>query len=200
MSVRIHTIGDGAIHVGLGAYENEGVLPGVQNTLEHLENIQRADIKRLAELKVIASMQPVHAVADPSGVERDLGPERTPLMWAFRDMLDSGVTLAFGTDVPCAPLNPFEAIYYAVTRKSLEGLPEGGWEGHQAITVNEALRAYTLGSAMACRRQDEMGSLEAGKLADVAVLDRDMFAADPSELKDVRALLTVLDGKIVLER
>lgn len=204
MSMRIHTIGDGAIHAGLNAYEKAqkalGKDPAVQNMLEHLENIQQSDIQRLAELNVIASMQPAHSMIDPAGIEADLGLERTKLMWAFRDMLDAGVRLAFGTDVPTAALNPIENVSYAVTRKNTEGQPEGGWEYHQHTSLAEALEAYTYGAACVVRRQDEMGSLSEGMLADIAVLDRDLFSAPQDAIKDAQVELTILDGEIVYQR
>ena len=204
MSMRIHTIGDGAIHAGLNAYEKAqkalGKDPAIQNTLEHLENIQQGDIRRLAELGVMASMQPAHSMIDPAGIEADLGLERTKLMWAFRDMLDAGVRLAFGTDVPTAALNPIENVSYAVTRQNTQGLPQGGWEYHQHISLSEALEAYTWGSACAVRRQHELGALAEGMLADITVLDRDLFAVPEGEIKDAQVVLTILDGEIVYQR
>ncbi|WP_418972809.1 amidohydrolase [Allofournierella sp.] len=204
MSMRIHTIGDGAIHAGLNAYEKAqkalGKDPAIQNTLEHLENIRQGDIRRLAELGVMASMQPAHSMIDPAGIEADLGLERTKLMWAFRDMLDAGVRLAFGTDVPTAALNPIENVSYAVTRQNTQGLPQGGWEYHQHISLSEALEAYTWGSACAVRRQHELGALAEGMLADITVLDRDLFAIPEGEIKDAQVVLTILDGEIVYQR
>jgi predicted amidohydrolase YtcJ len=201
MGVRIHTIGDGAIHCALNIFEKAekkyGKKPHIQHTLEHLENIQEADIKRLHSLNVIASMQPAHALIDPTGIENDLGLGRAKLMWTFRDMLDSGVTLAFGTDSPVVEANALRTLYYAVTRENLEGKPEGGWQPHQKITLEEALIAHTYGSARAAKRENELGTLEVGKLADIIVLDRNILEKDPKELLDTKVQLTMTNGQIV---
>lgn len=204
MGVRIHTIGDGAIHLALDIFEKAekkyGKKTHIQHTLEHLENNQEADIKRLQELNVVASAQPGHALIDPPGIEADLGIERAKLMWPFRDMLDAGVTLAFGTDSPIVEADPMQTIYYAVTRESLEGNPEGGWQPHQKITVEEALLAHTSYSARATNRDDELGSLEVGKLADIIVLDRNILTINPKELLNTKVQMTMTDGKIVYEK
>lgn len=203
MGVRIHTIGDGAIHYALDIFEKAekkyGKKPHIQHTLEHLENIQEADIKRLHDLNVIASTQPAHALIDPAGIENDLGPERAKLMWAFRDMLDSNVTVAFGTDSPVVEANALRTLYYAVTRENLEGKPEGGWQPHQKITIEEAVIAHTYGSARAAKRENELGTLELGKLADIIVLDRDIFEIDPKELLETKVQLTMTNGRIVYQ-
>lgn len=203
MGVRIHTIGDGAIHYALDIFEKAekkyGKKPHIQHTLEHLENIQEADIKRLHDLNVIASTQPAHALIDPAGIENDLGPERAKLMWAFRDMLDSDVTVAFGTDSPVVEANALRTLYYAVTRENLEGKPEGGWQPHQKITIEEAVIAHTYGSARAAKRENELGTLELGKLADIIVLDRNIFEIDPKELLETKVQLTMTNGRIVYQ-
>ncbi|AZV57680.1 amidohydrolase [Clostridium sp. AWRP] len=201
MSIRIHTIGDGAIHLALGSFEKAekkyGRKPNLQHTLEHLENIQKEDIKRLADLHVIASMQPGHCLIDPAGIEKDLGLERSKLMWTFRDMLDSNVTLAFGTDSPIIDTIPLLTIYYAVTRENVQGEPEGGWEPHQKISVEEALIAHTYGSACAAGRGNELGTLEKGKLADITVIDRDVVNLSPKELLNAKICFTMTNGKVV---
>ncbi|QXE18061.1 amidohydrolase [Clostridium sp. 001] len=201
MSIRIHTIGDGAIHLALDSFQKAekqyGRKPNLQHTLEHLENIQKEDIKRLADLHVIASMQPGHCLIDPTGIEKDLGLERSKLMWAFRDMLDSNVTLAFGTDSPVVEPIPLLTIYYAVTRENVQGEPEGGWEPHQKISVEEALIAHTYGSACAAGRGKELGTLEKGKLADIAVIDRDIINLPPKELLNAKICFTMTNGKVV---
>jgi predicted amidohydrolase YtcJ len=179
------------------AEKKYGKKPHIQHTLEHLENIQEADIKRLHSLNVIASMQPAHALIDPTGIENDLGLGRAKLMWTFRDMLDSGVTLAFGTDSPVVEANALRTLYYAVTRENLEGKPEGGWQPHQKITLEEALIAHTYGSARAAKRENELGTLEVGKLADIIVLDRNILEKDPKELLDTKVQLTMTNGQIV---
>ncbi|WP_042356841.1 amidohydrolase [Bacillus rubiinfantis] len=203
MGVRIHTIGDGAIHCALDIFEKAeqkyGKKPHIQHTLEHLENIQEVDIKRLHDLNVVASVQPAHTLIDPAGIENDLGLERAKLMWAFRDMLDSGVTVAFGTDSPVVEANALRTLYYAVTRENLEGKPEGGWQPHQKITMEEALIAHTYGSARAAKRETELGTLEVGKLADIIVLDRNILEKEPKELLETKVELTMTNGRIVYQ-
>lgn len=204
MSARVHTIGDQAIHVLLDYFEEAeklyGRKPYLQHTLEHLENFQPEDIERLAKLHVLPSVQPPHALIDPEGVERDLGPVRVKDMWPFRRLIDSGCTLAFGTDSPVVEVNPFYGIYNAVTRQSaFTGEPKGGWLPEEKITLAEALSSYTYGSACAASRADKVGTLAPGKLADIAVLDCNLFAEEPEKILDTKVVMTILDGKIVYQ-
>lgn len=151
-SVRIHAIGDEAIHRCLDIFEAHPVAAPAHHTIEHLENFQPDDIARLARADVIASVQPRHITLDPGGPERDLGPERVPYMWPFRTLLDSGATLAFGTDSPVTDIDPIDAVYTAVTRRDADTHePLEGWLPEERITLAEALRAYTAGSAAAAR-------------------------------------------------
>ena len=203
--VRIHTIGDEAIHLALDyfqeARETYGPLPKGQNCLEHLENFQPADIARLKELDVLAACQPPHMVLDPDGEERDLGPERAKYMWPFHTYEELGVKYAFGTDSPVVDINSMNVIYDAVTRQSpVNGYPEGGWQPHEKITVAQALRAYTRGSAMAAGRPEDLGTLEEGKLADLVVLDKNLLAVDPQEILSTSVVMTIADGEIVYEK
>ena len=164
-------------------------------TLEHLENFQPADIARLARLGVVASVQPRHMTLDPGGPERDLGPARVPYMWPFRQLLDAGATLAFGTDAPVTPTDPLAAVYAAVTRRDADTRePAGGWLPAEALTVPEALRAYTAGSACAAGRAADLGVLAPGMLADLVVLDRDLTAIDPEAILQTRVLATYVGG------
>ena len=204
MSVRVHTIGDQAIHVLLDyfeeAIEKYGYKPYLQHTLEHLENFQIEDIERLAKLHVLPSVQPPHALIDPEGVERDLGPVRVKDMWPFRRLIDAGCTLAFGTDSPVVDINPFNGIYNAVTRQSaFTQEPKGGWLPEEKITLAEALSSYTYGSAVAASRADKIGTLSPGKLADIAVLDRKLFGEEPEAILKTKVEMTIMDGKIVYE-
>ena len=200
-AVRIHTIGDKAIHVALDIFEEArekfGPVKG-QNGLEHLENFLPEDIARLAELDVSANCQPPHTVLDPNGIERDLGPERAQWMWPYRSYLDKGVKFSFGTDSPVVDINSREVIYDAVTRQSpATGEPVGGWQPQEKIPAADAIRAYTLGSAVAAGRGDEVGSLAPGKLADIAVLDTDMVTCDPEDILGANVVATYLGGKKV---
>lgn len=203
-AVRIHTIGDKAIHVALDIFEEArekfGPVRG-QNGLEHLENFLPEDIARLAELDVSANCQPPHTVLDPNGIERDLGPKRAQWMWPYRSYLDAGVKFSFGTDSPVVDINSREVIYDAVTRQSpATGEPVGGWQPQERICTADAIRAYTLGSAVAAGRGDEVGSLAPGKLADIAVLDTDLTTCDPEDILRANVLATYLGGKKVYER
>ena len=203
-AVRIHTIGDKAIHVALDIFEEArakfGPVKG-QNGLEHLENFLPEDIARLAELDVSANCQPPHTVLDPNGIERDLGPKRAQWMWPYRSYLDKGVKFSFGTDSPVVDINSREVIYDAVTRQSpATGEPVGGWQPQEKIPAADAIRAYTLGSAVAAGRGDEVGSLAVGKLADIAVLDTDLTTCDPEDILRANVLATYLGGKKVYER
>ena len=203
-AVRIHTIGDKAIHVALDIFEEArekfGPVKG-QNGLEHLENLLPEDIARLAELDVSANCQPPHTVLDPNGIERDLGPKRAQCMWPYRSYLDAGVKFSFGTDSPVVDINSREVIYDAVTRQNPPtGEPVGGWQPQERICAADAIRAYTLGSAVAAGRGDEVGSLAVGKLADIAVLDTDLTTCDPEDILRANVLATYLGGKKVYER
>lgn len=201
MNIKLHTIGDKAIHLALDYFEKAEKIYGkktcLHHSLEHLENIEEQDIRRLAELNIIASMQPGHALIDPEGIERDLGLERTKQMWAYRQMLDNGVTIAFGTDSPIIDTIPLLTIYYAVTRQNVDGLPKGGWEPHQKITLAEALIAHTAGAAASCGRIEDVGTLEAGKLADIIILDKNIFEIDAKELLKTNVIRTIVNGRTI---
>ncbi len=200
-SVRLHAIGDGAVHIALNIFEKAEKLYGkkeyLQHCLEHLEMIGESDIIRLRDLNVIASYQPAHGTYDFKEVEEDVGEERSHLMWPFRTLIDRGVKLAFGTDTPVVSIHPFEGIYNAVTRKSLNGKPEGGWQPQEKISVVEAIHAYTYGSACAVGRENELGTIEAGKLADLVVLDKNILTCSQDEIPTTKSILTIVNGKIV---
>lgn len=203
--VRIHAIGDAAIHAALDIFEEAratyGPLPeGRRNCLEHLENFLPEDIERLARLQVVAAVQPPHMTLDPGGPERDLGPERVRLMWPFRTLLDASAVLAFGTDSPVVGVSSMDVLYAAVARQDpATHEPAGGWLPHERIGRAEALRAYTQGSAAAAGRRRELGTLEPGMLADVAVLDRDVLACDAGDIQKTRVLATFMGGRCVHE-
>lgn len=204
--VRIHAIGDAAIHAALDIFaearERFGALPdGRHNCLEHLENFLPGDISRLAQLDVVAAVQPPHMTLDPGGPERDLGPRRVELMWPFKTMLEAGATLAFGTDSPVVDVNSMGVLYSAVARKDPRSrLPEGGWLPAQCISPAEAIAAYTLGSAQAAGQAGKLGTIETGKLADLAVLDHDITTCDPEDILRTGVLATVMGGRVVYEQ
>ena len=204
-AVRIHTIGDGAIHEALDIFEEArrrfGAPTQGRNTLEHLENLLPGDIDRLRELGVLASSQPCHITLDPGGPERDLGPERSRIMWPFATYLARGVDQAFGTDSPITPVTSMNVLYTAVTRQDpFTHEPAGGWLPGERIRAADAVRIYTAGSAAACGRERELGQIAPGMLADFIVLDRDITACDPREIQSAQVLATYVGGHQVFER
>ncbi len=204
-AVRIHTIGDGAIHEALDIFEEArrryGAPTQGRNTLEHLENLLPGDIDRLRELGVLASSQPCHITLDPGGPERDLGPERSRIMWPFATYLARGVDQAFGTDSPITPVTSMNVLYTAVTRQDpFTHEPAGGWLPGERIRAADAVRIYTAGSAAAVGREDELGQIAPGMLADFIVLDRDITACDPQEIQSAQVLATYVGGHQVFER
>ncbi len=204
-TVRIHVIGDGAIHAALDIFEEAARRYGLpkhgRNTLEHLENLLPEDIERLRDLNVVASSQPCHITLDPGGPERDLGPERSRIMWPFATYERLGIRQAFGTDSPITPITSMNALYTAITRQDPQShWPEGGWLPSEKISAATALRNYTLGSAYAANDEARIGSLEPGKLADFVVLDQNPLTVDPQQLQETNVQATYLAGTPVYER
>lgn len=202
-SVRIHTIGDAAIHAALDIFEEAQSRFGMpregRNTLEHLENLLPADIERLHRLHIVASSQPGHITLDPGGPERDLGPERSRIMWPFATYAKCGVEQAFGTDSPITAPNSMDVLYAAVARQDpFTHEPAGGWLPSECIAAADALRIYTAGSAAAVGRAGELGRIAPGYLADFVALDRDITACDPEEIQDAKVQATHVGGRRVL--
>ena len=142
-------------------------------------------------------MQPYHAIDDGRWAEKRIGKERAKTTYAFRSLLDAGATLAFGTDWTVAPLNPILSIYAAVTRRTLDGKNPNGWIPEQKISVEEAVRAYTIGSAYAEFQENVKGTITPGKLADMVILSGDIFKIDPKEIEKVKVVMTIMDGRVV---
>lgn len=202
--VRIHTIGDAAVHWALDAFDEARRRygdKGLRHVQEHVETIQPDDLARFAEIGVVACMQPMHMVLDLEYRSKDdaVGPERLPYCWPMRSLLDSGATVALSTDFPVVGIEPLHEVYAAVTRQLFDGTPAEGWVPEQRITLAEALRAYTYGSAYCEGMEDEIGTLDAGKRADVIVLSKNLFEVEPAEILDAKVELTVFDGKVVYE-
>lgn len=203
LQVMVHAIGDRANDWLLDAYRDARSLNGPRDRrfrIEHAQHLTRSAIRRIAEQGVIASMQPYHAIDDGRWAEKRIGPERIRTTYAFRDLLDAGARLAFGSDWTVAPLDPLLGIYAAVTRRTIDGANPDGWVPQQKITVAEALTAYTASGAYANFLDGVLGTLEPGKYADLVVLSDDMFALAPEELDRVRVDLTMVEGKVVFER
>lgn len=203
LQVIVHAIGDRAINLQLGIFERVARENGSRDRrfrIEHAQHLAPADIPRFAELGVIPSMQPYHAIDDGRWAERVIGHERAKTTYAFRSLRDAGARLAFGSDWYVAPPTPLEGIYAAVTRRTLDDKNPGGWFPEQKIGVEDALRAYTVNAAYASFDEDKKGSLERGKLADFVLLESDITRIAPETIRDVKVLMTVVGGRIVLER
>lgn len=203
LQVRIHAIGDRANATILDHYqavEKANGTNGRRFTIEHAQHLRQEDIKRFGDLKVVASMQPLHIIDDGRWAWKRLDEKRLKGTYAFRSLLDSGAVLAFGTDSPVASLDPIFGIYAAVTRRTLDDKNPNGWIPEQKISVLEAVRAYTLGSAYAEFQENLKGSLEPGKLADFVMISDDIFTIDPVKIRDAKVMLTVVNGKVVFEK
>ncbi|RJS59358.1 amidohydrolase [Bacillus sp. PK3_68] len=200
-SIRFHAIGDGAIRLALDAYEEAQKTNGKRDSrhsVEHVEVIHPDDIPRFKELGVTASMQPDHFAMSERGVYTDrIGSEREKYVFPIKTLQEAGAKLAFGTDFPIDVLNPLLQIYRAVTRIDSSG--EAVWHPHERITLAEALKAYTAGPAYGSFREQELGTLEAGKLADIVVLEKNLFDIPTEDIPDTKVQVTIVDGKVVFE-
>ena len=199
LHVMVHAIGDRAIAMLLDIYERVAKEDGERDRrfrVEHTQHLREQDIPRFAQLGVIASMQPYHAIDDGRWAEQLIG-KRIATTYAFRSLLDSKARLAFGSDWFVAPATPLEGIYAAVTRRTLDDKNPDGWVPAQKITVEEALHAYTVGGAYASFDESRKGTLTAGKLADLVIIDRDLFSIPPEEIRNAKVLATVVGGKVV---
>ncbi len=200
-----HAIGDAAVRLALDAYERAQKLNHTRDArprVEHIETISTEDIPRFGSLGVIASFQPLHAYPDENTLEvwaPNAGPEREARAFAWRSVASNGGRLAFGSDWPVVTLNPWAGIQNGVTRQDLEGRPPGGWVPQQRINVAQAIEAYTLGAAIAGRREQTEGSLEPGKLADLIIVSQNLFEIDPHAISRTEVLLTVVGGKTVYQ-
>ena len=202
LQVIIHAIGDQANDQILSIYEDTIKANGERDRrfrIEHAQHLRAQDIGRFARAGVIASMQPYHAADDGRWAEKRIGKERVKGTYAFRSLLDSGASLAFGSDWTVAPLDPLQGIAAAVTRRTLDGKHPDGWVPEQKISVQEAVCAYTLGSARAEFAEQVKGSITPGKLADLVVLSEDLFKIDPTQIEKARVQMTVVDGRVVWE-
>ena len=200
LQISIHAIGDKANNTILGFYEQVIQKNGPRDRrlrIEHAQHLAPADIPRFGRLGIIASMQPYHLMDDGRWAEKRIGPDRARTAYAFRTLLDTGAHLAFGSDWDVAPMSPLMGIFGAVTRSTLDGKHPNGWTPEQKITVAEAVRAYTMGSAYASFEEQSKGSIEPGKLADFVVLTEDILKIDPMKIADTRVYATIFDGKII---
>jgi predicted amidohydrolase YtcJ len=203
LHVMVHAIGDRAIATQLDIFDRVAKENGPRDRrfrIEHAQHLAAKDVGRFATTGVIASMQPYHAIDDGRWADRVIGAERAKGTYAFRSLLDAGATLAFGSDWFVAPPTPLEGIYAAVTRRTLDDRNPEGWVPEQKIKVEEALRAYTAGSAYAAFADKELGTLAVGKLADFVMIDRDLTRIPPEQIRDAHVMLTVVAGRPVFQR
>ena len=199
LPLAVHAIGDRANRMVLDALADAGPAGegGPPHRVEHAQLLHPDDVGRLAKLGVVASMQPLHATQDLEMADRYWG-ARCRTAYAWRSLLEAGTVLAFGSDCPVESLNPFLGIHAAVTRRRTDGFPDPeGWYPGQRLAVSEAVYAYTLGAAYAGGLDDRLGSLVPGKLADLVVLDRDIFECAPMGIAETRVLATMIDGQFV---
>jgi predicted amidohydrolase YtcJ len=200
--VNIHAIGDRGNRVALDAFEKAFAQLGddarrLRNRIEHAQVVSLDDIPRFKSLQIIASMQPTHATSDMNMAEDRVGPRRIKGAYAWRRFLEQGTIVAGGSDFPVESANPFYGIHAAVTRQDHNNNPVGGWFVDQAMTIEEAIRAFTLDAAYAEHGEKVLGTLEEGKLADFIFVDQDPFEVKPSELWKTKVLSTYLSGRRV---
>ena len=197
-----HAIGDAGISAILDIYTEIEKAHGARDRrwrIEHAQHRAAKDFDRFAQLHVIASVQPYHAIDDGRWAEGRIGHDRATRTYAFRTFLDHGVRLALGTDWNVAPLNPMLTLYAATTRATLDGKNPQGWFPEQKLTIKEAIEAYTMGSAYAEFQENEMGSITVGKLADMVLLSDDVLSIDPAKIREIKVLKTWVGGKMTYD-
>ncbi len=203
LQVMVHAIGDKAIDYLLNVYREAERISGTKShrlRVEHAQHLSSAAIPEFAALNIIPSMQPYHAIDDGRWAYKRLEKERLGRTYAFNSLLKAKARLTFGSDWTVAPLNPLLGIYAAVTRQTLDGKNPEGWFPEQKISVEEALRCYTVNNAYAGFQEDRLGMLKVGYLADFVALDKNLFSIPPEEIKDVKVNMTVVDGKVAFKR
>ncbi len=196
----VHAIGDRGNREVLNAFEySKDKLgeQGLRNRVEHAQIVSLDDIPRFKELNIIASMQPTHATSDKNMAEDRVGSERIKGSYAWKTFLEQGTIVAAGSDFPVEHSNPFFGLYSAVTRMDHEGAPKGGWYSNEALTREEALKAFTIDAAYAGHQEESLGSLEVGKWADFILIDKDYFNVSASEIWNIKVLQTWVAGKKV---
>jgi predicted amidohydrolase YtcJ len=209
LSVRLHSCGDASARFALDCYEKAVGMHGAngcRHAVEHCELVSVEDISRFGRLGVLPSVQPEHIALTQRFADNPylvtMGVERAGRTWPFRSLLRSVGHIALGSDCPVVDNNPFLELYRGVTRLHDDGEPAGGWNPSERLSLAEVIRGYTLGSAWGALREDELGTLEPGKYADITITDRDLFKAikeDPEKIKSAKAIYTIKGGKVTHE-
>jgi predicted amidohydrolase YtcJ len=205
LQIFTHAIGDKAVRTALDAYQEAASTNQTSDArprIEHIETISAADIPRFGKLGVIASFQPLHAYPDDDTLNiwaRNAGPERATRAWAWHSIESTGGKLAFGSDWPVVTLNPWPGVQNALTRQTREGEPVGGFVPNERVSLEDTIKAYTLGAAFAGRVEKNEGSIEPGKLADLIIVSQDLFKIEPSDIAKTEVLLTMVGGKVVYQ-
>ena len=203
LQVAVHAIGDRANALLLDIYDSVAKAHGARDRrfrIEHAQHLRAQDIPRFGSLGVVPSMQPYHEADDGRWAAKRIGPELIKGTYAFRSLLDSGARLTFGSDWTVAPLDPLVGIQAAVTRQTLDGKNPEGWVPEQKLSVEEALRSYTVNNAWAVFGEARRGTLKPGALADLVVLDRDLTRIPPTAIEQAKVVATIVGGRIVFRR
>lgn len=203
LQVAVHAIGDKANNILLDIFERIITQNGERDRrwrIEHAQHLLPQDIERIANLGIIASVQPYHAIDDGRWAERKIGRKRCQYTYAFKSLVEKGAVLACGSDWTVAPLDPIGGIYAAVTRQTLDGKHPEGWFPEQKISLEEAIRGYTLNGAYAEFSENLKGSVEKGKLADLVVLSRNIFKIQPDEIQKTEVKMTIFNGKVIYKK
>jgi hypothetical protein len=200
--VAVHAIGDAANAQLIGAIEElAGTYKGDRRwRIEHAQVVDAADLPRFAQHGIVASMQPVHQASDWRMAEARMGSERLGGAYAWASLARLGVPLAFGSDFPVESPNPFHGLAVAVSREDAEGQPAGGWRPEEKMSMTQAFAGFTRDAAFAAFAEDRLGTLEPGRYADFIFIDRDIFAAEPADIRGTRVLETWVGGRRAWER
>lgn len=199
----LHAIGDRGNQMALDAVEEALRRVPIRDhriRVEHAQILRPHDLPRFAQLGILASVQWMHCTLDAPWAEKRVGPERIRGGYAWRTLLNTGARLVGGSDEGASSFSPFMGIHAAVTRQDAKGSPPGGWYPEQRLTRYEALKSYTLDPAYASFEEDVLGSITPGKLADLAVLSRDILTIQPEDILKTEALMTIVAGRVVFER
>jgi hypothetical protein len=202
LQIAAHAIGDKANAWVLDALAKARTANGSRDSrhrIEHSQVVRAGDVARFKELAVIASIQPSHCIDDMRWAEKRIG-ARVNDAYRFASFLQAGVRLAFGTDWDVEPLDPRLGLYAAVSRELPAGGPAGGWHSGEKLSLAKAIEMYTLGSAYAEFQENEKGSIESGKLADMAVMEKDLFSVPVKNILDTPVAMTILQGKVVFKK